>query len=73
MKSRFGTQLWPTAVWMLTALLSGPAVVAFVWLLAATAAEMGFVVLPDGAPRFSRPKGREAASRIMSTILRASA
>jgi quercetin 2,3-dioxygenase len=30
-----------------------------VWLLAAIAAETGFVVLPDGAPRFSGPKGRE--------------
>lgn len=60
MKSRFGTQFWLTAAWILSALLSGPAVVASVWLLAAIAAEAGFVVLPDGAPRFSGPKGREA-------------
>ena len=59
MKSLFGTQSWLNALWVLVALLSGPTVVAFVWLVAAIAAEAGFVVLPDGAPRFSGPKGRE--------------
>jgi mannose-6-phosphate isomerase-like protein (cupin superfamily) len=60
MKSLFGTRSLFNAAWILIALLSGPAVVASVWLLAAIAAEAGFVVLPDGAPRFSGPKGREA-------------
>jgi hypothetical protein len=60
MKLRFGTRSWLIAAWILIALLSGPAVVASVWLLAAIAAEAGFVVLPDGAPRFTGPQGREA-------------
>jgi quercetin 2,3-dioxygenase len=60
MKLRFGTRSWLIAAWILIGLLSGPAVVSSVWLLAAIAAEAGFVVLPDGAPRFSGPKGREA-------------
>ena len=60
MKLLLGTQSWLNALWILVALLSGPTVVASVWLLAAIAAEAGFVVLPDGAPRFSGPKGREA-------------
>ena len=60
MKLLFGTQSWLNALWVLVALLSGPTVVASVWLVAAIAAEAGFVVLPDGAPRFSGPKGREA-------------
>jgi len=60
MKLLFGTQSWLNALWVLVALLSGLAVVASVWLVAAIAAEAGFIVLPDGAPRFSGPKGREA-------------
>ena len=60
MKLLFGTQSWLNAPWILVALLSGPTVVASVWLVAAIAAEAGFVVLPDGAPRFSGTKGREA-------------
>jgi len=60
MKVRFGTRSWLIAAWILFALLSGPAVVVFVWFVAALASEAGFVVLPDGAPRFSGPKGREA-------------
>src|SRR5262245_175279 len=60
MKLRFGTRSWLIAAWILGALLSGPAVVTSVWLLAAGAAGAGFVVLPDGAPRFSGPQGREA-------------
>ena len=59
MKLLFGTQSWLNALWVLVALLSGPTVVASVWLVAAIAAEAGFVVLPDSAPRFSGPKGRE--------------
>jgi mannose-6-phosphate isomerase-like protein (cupin superfamily) len=51
---------WLSVAWGVIALLSGPFTVMFVWLLAAIAAETGFVVLPDGAPRFSGPKGREA-------------
>jgi quercetin 2,3-dioxygenase len=60
MKLLFGTRSLFNAAWILIALLSGPTVVASVWLLAAIAAEAGFVVLPDTAPRFSGPKGREA-------------
>ena len=60
MKLRFGNRSGFIAAQILIALFSGPVVVASVWLLAAIAAETGFVVLPDGAPRFSGPKGREA-------------
>ena len=60
MKLRSGTRSWLNVAWIVMALLSGPTVVVSVWLLAAIAAETGFVVLPDGAPRFSGPKGREA-------------
>jgi mannose-6-phosphate isomerase-like protein (cupin superfamily) len=60
MKLRFGTRSWLIAARILIALFSGPAVVASVWLLAAIAAEAGFVVLPDSAPRFAGPQGREA-------------
>jgi len=60
MKLRVGTRSWLFAAWVLVALLSGPAAVASVWLLAAAAAGAGFVVLPDGGPRFSGPQGREA-------------
>ena len=60
MKLLFGTRSWLNALWILVAVLSGPAAVVSVWLLAAMAAEAGFVVLPDGVPRFSGPKGREA-------------
>jgi mannose-6-phosphate isomerase-like protein (cupin superfamily) len=60
MKLRFCSRSWLIAGQILIALFSGPVVVASVWLLAAIAAETGFVVLPDGAPRFSGPKGREA-------------
>ena len=60
MKLFFGTRFWLNALLILVALLSGPTVVASVWVLAAIAAEAGFVVLPDGAPRFSGAKGREA-------------
>ncbi len=60
MKLRFCTRPWPFAAWILIALLSGPATVTSVWLLAAAAAGAGFIVLPGGAPRFSGPEGREA-------------
>jgi len=60
MRLRLGTRSWPVAAWILIALLSGPATVTSVWLLAAGAAGEGFVVLPGTAPRFSGPKGREA-------------
>jgi mannose-6-phosphate isomerase-like protein (cupin superfamily) len=52
-------RFWLSAALIVIAPLSGPAVVASVWVVAALAAEAGFVVLPDGAPRFSGPKGRE--------------
>ena len=56
MKLRLGPRSRLVAAWIAGALLSGPTVVAAVWLLAST----GFVVLPDAAPRFSGPQGREA-------------
>jgi mannose-6-phosphate isomerase-like protein (cupin superfamily) len=68
MKLLFGTRFWLAAASVLAALLSGPAVVATVWFFAAIAAEAGFVVLPDGAPRFSGPRGREAdVTELMAT------
>jgi uncharacterized RmlC-like cupin family protein len=42
-------------LWVAGAFLAGSITVAAVQLLAAT----GFVVLPDAAPRFSGPQGRE--------------
>ena len=48
---------WLVVAWIVGTLLAGPTAVAPVWLVAAAA---GFVVLPDGAPRFSGPLGREA-------------
>lgn len=60
MKVRLDTRSWPIAAWILIALLSGPATVTSVWLLAEAAAKAGLVVLPGAAPRFSGPKGREA-------------
>jgi mannose-6-phosphate isomerase-like protein (cupin superfamily) len=52
MMTHLGAQFSPLAAWLLLALLSGPTAVA-------TEGE-GFVVLPDRAPRFSGPQGREA-------------
>lgn len=46
---------WLVVAWIAGALISGPAVVAAVWLMAAA----GFVVPPDSAPRFAGPQGRE--------------
>jgi len=60
MTLRLDTRSWPIAAWILIALLSGPATVTAVWLLAAAATKVGFLVLPGSAPRFSGPKGREA-------------
>jgi mannose-6-phosphate isomerase-like protein (cupin superfamily) len=60
MTSRRSTRPWLIAVGILGALLSGPAAVASVWLLTAAVSGAGLIVLPDGAPRFSGPKGREA-------------
>src|SRR6185436_11011755 len=56
MKSHLGTRSWLVVALIAGALLSGPTAVAAVWLIAAT----GFVVVPDAAPRFSGPQGREA-------------
>jgi mannose-6-phosphate isomerase-like protein (cupin superfamily) len=68
MNLRLGTRPLLIAAWILIGLLSGPAVVASVWLVAAIAAETGFIVLPDGAPRFFGPKGREAdVTELMAT------
>jgi len=60
MKTRLGARFRLRATWLLLALLSGPTAVATVWLLVAAAAGAGFVVLPDAAPPFSGPQGREA-------------
>jgi len=56
MNLHLGSRTWLAVAGTAGALLSGPAAVAGVWLLAAA----GFVVLPDAAPRFSGPQGREA-------------
>jgi quercetin 2,3-dioxygenase len=58
MKLHLGSRTWLVVAWIAGALLSGPAAVGAVWLLAA----VGFVVLPGGAPRYSGPQGREADS-----------
>jgi quercetin 2,3-dioxygenase len=58
MRFHLRTRPWFFVASIFLALLSGPTAVAAVWLLATTVA--GFVVLPDGAPRFSGPQGREA-------------
>jgi len=55
MKTRLRSRTWLLVAWTAVALISGPAAVAAVWLFAAT----GFVVLPDSAPRFAGPQGRE--------------
>jgi mannose-6-phosphate isomerase-like protein (cupin superfamily) len=52
------TRFWLLAPW-LPVLLCGPTAIAAAWLLAAAAADAGFIVLPDAAPRFSGPQGRE--------------
>src|SRR5512135_1414516 len=56
MTSHPGSRTWLVVAWIAGALLSGPAAVAAVLLFAST----GLVVLPEGAPRFSGPQGREA-------------
>jgi len=56
MKSRLRSRTWIVVAWIAGALLSGPTAVAAVWLVAAAA---GFVVPPDGAPKFGGPQGRE--------------
>ena len=45
---------------LLVTVLFGPMALTSVCVLAADAERAGFVVLPDGAPRFSGPQGREA-------------
>lgn len=52
MKTHVCAQPFLLAAWLLFALLPGPT--------AATAEGEGFVVLPNGASRFSGPQGREA-------------
>jgi mannose-6-phosphate isomerase-like protein (cupin superfamily) len=52
MKTHIGAQSSLVAAWLVLALLPGPT--------PATAEGQGFVVLPDGASRFSGPQGREA-------------
>ena len=55
MKSYLRSRTWIVVAWAAAVLLSGPATVAAVWLMAA----VGFVVLPDNAPKFGGPQGRE--------------
>jgi quercetin 2,3-dioxygenase len=55
MKTHLRSGRWFAVAWILGALISGPSAVAAVWLIAAA----GFVVLPDSAPRFGGPQGRE--------------
>jgi mannose-6-phosphate isomerase-like protein (cupin superfamily) len=47
------------AMALLAAVLCGPVALGSVWVLAAAAEAVGFVVLPESAPRFSGPQGRE--------------
>lgn len=56
MKLHLGSRTWLVVAWIAGALLSGPTAIAAIWLVATA----GFVVLPDAAPRFSGPQGREA-------------
>jgi len=56
MKSRLRSRTLSVVAWVAGALLAGPTAVAAVWLVATAAA---FVVLPDGAPKFGGPQGRE--------------
>lgn len=56
MKSHLGSPTWLVVAWIAGALLSGPVAVGAVLLFAST----GLVILPEGAPRFSGPHGREA-------------
>ena len=58
MQIHVGTRSWHFSTWVLGALLSGPATLYSIWLLAA--AGTPFVVPPDGGPHFSGPQGREA-------------
>jgi len=44
---------------LLLALLSGPAALAAAWVTVAASQSAGLVVLPDSAPKFSGPQGRE--------------
>lgn len=60
MKVRSGARSRLVAAWVLGTLLSGPAVVGSVWVLATAAAGAGLIVLPGSAPRFHGPQGREA-------------
>jgi mannose-6-phosphate isomerase-like protein (cupin superfamily) len=55
MKSHLKAQTWIGVAWAAALLLSGPATVAAVWLVAA----VGFLVLPGTAPKFGGPQGRE--------------
>ncbi|MFN0317809.1 MAG: cupin domain-containing protein [Burkholderiales bacterium] len=55
MSIHFNSRTWLVVAWTVGALLAGPVAVAAVWLVAAA----GFVVLPDGGPRFAGPQGRE--------------
>jgi mannose-6-phosphate isomerase-like protein (cupin superfamily) len=49
------SRTWIVVAWVVGGLLSGPTAIATVWLLATA----GFVVLPDTAPKFGGPQGRE--------------
>jgi len=55
-----GSRPWLIVASMAAILLSGPSAIAAVWLMVAAVAEAGLVVVPDAAPRFSGPRGRES-------------
>jgi mannose-6-phosphate isomerase-like protein (cupin superfamily) len=55
MKSHLRSRTCIVVAWAAAAVLSGPATFGAVWLAAA----VGFVVIPDGAPKFGGPQGRE--------------
>ena len=55
MTSRLESRSWVFVAYVAATLLSGPTAFGAVWLAAAA----GFVVLPDGAAKFTGPQGRE--------------
>jgi len=76
MKVPLDTRPWLVVAWMVGALLSGPAAVAGVWLLAAAAG--GFVVLPDAlhmrtAKSLHLTIPRSVLTRVEEVIRRAAA
>jgi mannose-6-phosphate isomerase-like protein (cupin superfamily) len=60
MKQKTDTRSPRAVAWIAGALISVPAAIMTVWVLAATGVGAGFVVAPGDAPSFFGPEGREA-------------